>query len=210
MSNFPFLCAVFSWSYLITICKASHFCVRYAMCRKVGRETPPGTLRTSTERFRSGDVTMTTRTRLGLCWINVGNSHPTSSRRHVTVNLWWKNQTKAWICTNLGHLLPHEIVWVLIIIIKFPMSKLEIFPLTPMNRSKTGLKFCNTAYHSCFQVILCFSWQVLDLWPLSHSLHGATKGTAIWAAIPTHASRAVSVLRNSRCPKKPSVFACLS
>ena len=34
--------------------------------------------------------------------------------------------------------------------------------------------------------------------------------TAIWAAIPTHTSRAVSVLRNSRCWKKPSVFACLS
>ena len=34
--------------------------------------------------------------------------------------------------------------------------------------------------------------------------------TAIWAAIPTHTSRAVSVLHNSRCSKKPSVFACLS
>ena len=34
--------------------------------------------------------------------------------------------------------------------------------------------------------------------------------TAIWAAIPTHTSRAVSVLCNSRCWKKPSAFACLS
>ena len=34
--------------------------------------------------------------------------------------------------------------------------------------------------------------------------------SAIWAAIPTHTSRAASVLRKSRCWKKPSVFACLS
>ena len=33
--------------------------------------------------------------------------------------------------------------------------------------------------------------------------------TSIWTAIPTHTSRAVSVLRTSRCWKKPSVFACL-
>ena len=34
--------------------------------------------------------------------------------------------------------------------------------------------------------------------------------TAIGAAIPTQTSRALSVLRNSRCQKKPSVVACLS
>ena len=36
------------------------------------------------------------------------------------------------------------------------------------------------------------------------------RNTAIWAAVPSHTSRAVSVLRNLRCQKKPSVFACLS
>ena len=44
----------------------------------------------------------------------------------------------------------------------------------------------------------------------SHMAQWRPVVTAIWAAIPTHTSRAVSVLRNSRCQKKPSVFACLS
>ena len=63
--------------------------------------------------------------------------------------------------------------------------------------------FCDFCWAMNF--VLTLPWLLQMTFKIDHCVI-----TSIWVAIPTHTSRAVSVLHNSRCWKKPSVFACLS
>ena len=89
----------------------------------------------------------------------------------------------------------------------------RLFRLAARSRLSLSLplSFCPSSYFLSFSIqkwIHPFTIEValLYVFSLSNSLFF----TANWAAIPTHTSRVVSVLHNSRCWKKPSVFACLS